>query len=94
MTRLRWTWARVPHKIDFMKFFVFIALVVLGWYGIKWLQQAGTAWRQNGRQPGHQQSGRTMRAVDTTVCQSCGIYVPAEFPTACDRRDCPFPGVG
>ncbi len=88
--RLRWTLGRVPHKIDSMKLLVFIALVVLGWYGVKWLQQAGTALRQNGRQ----QSGRTMRTMDTTVCRRCGTYVPAEFPTACDRRDCPFPGIG
>jgi Carlavirus putative nucleic acid binding protein len=77
-----------------MKFLVFIALVVLGWYGMKWLQQAGTALRQNGRQNGQQQNAKAMRAMDTTVCQRCGTYVPAEFPTACDRRDCPFPGVG
>ncbi len=88
--RLRWTSVRVPHKITLMKFFVFIALVVLGWYGMRWLQQAGMALRQN-NQP---RSGKAMRAMDTTACQRCGTYVPAEFPTACDRRDCPFPGVG
>lgn len=88
--RRRWTWGRVPHKITLMKLFVFIALVLLGWYGMKWLQNAGNVLRQNNRR----QTDRTMRTLDTTVCQRCGTYVPAEFPTACDRRDCPFPGVG
>jgi hypothetical protein len=78
-----------------MKFFVFILLLVAGWYVLTWLQRLGqqqpqrrAAGRRNGPAP------RVMRATDTMVCKRCGTDVPSDFPTACDRADCPFPGVG
>jgi hypothetical protein len=81
-----------------MKFLVFISLLVSGWYILRWLQQfengrrlnrERAAGRRNGTQP-----PRMMRATDTILCKRCGTYVPSDFPTACDRGDCPFPGVG
>lgn len=80
-----------------MKFLVFITLIVSGWYVMRWLQQFEVNRRVNG-QRGGQRSGaaspRQMRATDTVVCSRCGTYVPSDFPTACDRTGCPFPGVG
>jgi hypothetical protein len=82
-----------------MKFIVFITLLVSGWYVLRWLQQFETdrrlrAERAAGRGGGARTTARQMRATDTIACQRCGTYVPSEFPTACDRADCPFPGVG
>jgi hypothetical protein len=73
-----------------MKFFLFIAIVVSAWYVMQWFQQAEATRRRNVQQ----RSGKPIRAMDTIACKRCGTYVPSEFPTACDRRDCPFPGVG
>lgn len=82
-----------------MKFLVFIAILVSGWYVMRWMQQAEVerrlrAGRSAGRRTGKAAQPRQMRATDTVVCPRCGTYVPSEFPSACDRRDCPFPGVG
>ena len=81
-----------------MKFFVFIALIAFVWYGMRWLQQFEIARRTERPRPADRRDGaqasRMMRATDTMVCSRCGSYVPAEFPTACDRTGCPFPGVG
>ena len=86
-----------------MKFLVFITLIVLGWYVLRWLQQFETnrrlhSQRQGGHRPSDGRKGAAarppMRATDTTVCSRCGAYVPSDFPTACDRAGCPFPGVG
>ena len=81
-----------------MKFLVFIAILVTAWYVMRWLQnaeverrvRARTADRRTGKAP----QARQMRATDTIPCSRCGAYVPSEFPTACDRSGCPFPGVG
>ena len=82
-----------------MKFLVVIALLVGGWYVMRWMHQAEierrlraerAAYRRTGAPP----RGRQVRAADTIVCARCGTYVPSEFPTACDRKGCPFPGVG
>lgn len=86
----RWTWDRVPHKIAGMKFFVFIAIVVSVWYIMQWMQRVEASRRHEVQR----RSGKLARATDTIACPRCGTYVPADFPTACDRRDCPFPGVG
>jgi hypothetical protein len=81
-----------------MKLFVFLAIVVSLWYVMRWLQQAevNRRVRQNRSNDNSKRSSfrNTTRATDTIVCPRCGAYVPAEFPTACDRSDCPYPGVG
>jgi len=81
-----------------MKFLVFIAILVLGWYVMRWLQNAEVERRVRARtadlRAGKAPPPRQMRATDTMLCSRCGAYVPSEFPTACDRKDCPFPGVG
>jgi len=81
-----------------MKFLVFLAIVISIWYAMRWLQQAEVNRRVRQNQS-NDNSRSTMfrksaRATDTVVCSRCGAYVPAEFPTACSRGDCPFPGVG
>ncbi len=78
-----------------MKFLVFIFLLVAGWYVLTWLQRLGQ--QQPQRRASDRRKGaapRVMRATDTMICKRCGTYVPSDFPTACDRADCPFPGVG
>jgi hypothetical protein len=80
-----------------MKILVFLVLLVAGWYFLTWIQQLGAAARQGRRRTTDRRGNgaqRTMRATDTMICKRCGTYVPSEFPTACDRKDCPFPGVG
>jgi hypothetical protein len=81
-----------------MKILVFIVLLVAGWYFLTWIQQLGSAARRAERRTTDRRTARpaqrTMRATDTMICKRCGTYVPSEFPTACDRNDCPFPGVG
>jgi len=77
-----------------MKFIVFIALLVGGWYVLRWFQQFEIS-RKPQQQGGNQRGGIAQRqATETIACTRCGTYVPAEFPTACDRTGCPFPGVG
>jgi hypothetical protein len=85
-----------------MKFLVFITLLVSGWYVLRWLQRFEINRRlREQRQGGQGRDGQRtaaprqqMRATDTMICSRCGAYVPSDFPTACDRADCPFPGVG
>jgi hypothetical protein len=80
-----------------MKFIVFITLIAAGWYVMRWLRQFEVNRRANSERSGRRTgaaSPRQMRATDTIVCSRCGIYVPSDFPTACDRTGCPFPGVG
>ncbi len=82
-----------------MKFLVFIAILVSAWYVMRWLQNAEVerrvrAERAADRRTGKAPQARQMRATDTVLCSRCGAYVPSEFPTACDRKGCPFPGVG
>lgn len=98
-TPLHWTSRQDRPKLRAMKFFVFIAILVTAWYVLRWMQNAEVerrvrAERRAYSRAGHAPKGRQVRATDTIVCSRCGAYVPAEFPTACDRKGCPFPGVG
>ncbi len=77
-----------------MKFFVFIAIVVSVWYVMQWFQRAEMPRRMNRQRPNGKAGPRAVRATDTIACNRCGVYVPADFPTACERKGCPFPGVG
>jgi hypothetical protein len=80
-----------------MKFLVFIALLVLGWYALSWFQQFEISRRPQQRttdKRGGADSANARHATETIACARCGTYVPADFPTACDRTGCPFPGVG
>jgi hypothetical protein len=79
-----------------MKFLLFISIVVSLWYVMRWIQQAEQSRRlREDRSAGRAHAARrAMRATDTIICPRCGTYVPAEFPSACARTDCPFPGVG
>lgn len=82
-----------------MKFFVFIAILVTAWYVMRWMQNAEVERRVRAERAAYRRTGkatppRQMRATDTILCSRCGAYVPSEFPTACDRKGCPFPGVG
>jgi hypothetical protein len=82
-----------------MKFLVFIAILLSAWYVMRWLQQAEIERRLRAERAANRRTGaapraRQVRTTDTIVCSRCGTYVPSEFPTACDRPGCPFPGVG
>ncbi len=81
-----------------MKFLVFIVFLVAGWYVLRWLQQFDVARQQSRKRAADGRSSRkaqsVKRATDTIVCKRCGSYVPSDFPTACERAGCPFPGVG
>jgi hypothetical protein len=66
---------------------------------LRWMQQAEIERRLRAERATHRPTGappraQRVRTTDTIACSRCGTYVPSEFPTACDRRDCPFPGVG
>ncbi len=80
-----------------MKFLVFVSLLIIGWYGLRWLQQFDVSRRPQPRttdRRGDAPTANARSATDTIACARCGTYVPADFPTACDRTGCPFPGVG
>ncbi len=80
-----------------MKLIVFIALLVSFWYGMRWVQNAGAALmreREARRRAAAGERPRVQRATDLVACPHCGSYIPAEFPSSCGRRDCPYPGVG
>ena len=80
-----------------MKLFVFLAIVVSLWYVMRWFQQVESErrlHRDRTRERGDPTARKVPRATDTIVCVRCGSYVPADHPTACEKKDCPFPGVG
>jgi hypothetical protein len=82
-----------------MKFFVFITILASAWYVMRWVQQFEVERRLRAERAAYKAAGarpraRQVRATDTIVCSRCGTYVPSDFPTACDRTGCPFPGVG
>jgi len=82
-----------------MKFLVFIAILVSAWYVMRWMQNVEVERRLRAERAAYRSTGahpraRRVRTTDTIACSRCGTYVPSEFPTACDRRDCPLPGVG
>jgi hypothetical protein len=80
-----------------MKLIVFIGLLVSFWYGMRWIQNAGAALlrERETRRSGNPNAQRAVkRATDLVACPRCGSYIPAEFPSACARRDCPYPGIG
>jgi hypothetical protein len=88
-----------------MKFLVFLTIVVAIWYVMRSIQRANAIRRtqraadrspfpatENPYAPGRRRTAP--RATDMTPCPRCGAYIPADFPTACAREDCPFPKAG
>ena len=84
-----------------MKLFEFIAGVILIWFVLRTVRQAQ---HQNSRsakpmgsmrKPAAPTRSQAMQsATDTVACPRCGVYVPTDHRTACDRADCPFPKAG
>jgi hypothetical protein len=82
-----------------MKFLVFLTIIVSIWYVTRWFQRANAARMQpppRGPSPFSAPPRRQAvpLATDTILCARCGIYIPADPPTACARNDCPFPRAG
>ncbi len=88
-----------------MKFLVFLTIVVAIWYVMRWTRRADAIRRaerptrrapfpatENPYAPDRRRA--VPRATDMILCARCGAYIPADFPTACVREDCPFPGAG
>ena len=75
-----------------MRFLYLIAAVALVWYAMRLVQTGAAVRRMNERRAAERMRSRNIApAQDTIACRICGVYVPADSPTACDRGDCPFP---
>ena len=77
-----------------MKLFEVIAGLILIWFVFRAIRQAGQAAPPVGparRPAAPTRSEAALKATETVQCRTCGAYVPADRPTACDRADCPFP---
>ncbi|HLG86010.1 MAG TPA: hypothetical protein VKZ79_02325 [Alphaproteobacteria bacterium] len=76
-----------------MKLFEIIAGVILIWFALRAVRQgsqpAGPIGKAR-RQAASRRSETALKATETVLCRSCGAYVPADHPTACERPDCPF----
>ena len=77
-----------------MKLLEFIAGIILIWFVLRAFRQGsqpagpiGTARRPVAPRP----SETALKATETVQCRTCGAYVPADRPAACERSDCPLP---
>jgi hypothetical protein len=76
-----------------MAFYVLLIGIILVWFVVRTVRQ-GEALRRLQEQRAAQQMRSPRPAVaatDTITCPRCGVYLPADRPTACQRSDCPYP---
>ncbi|MGH6660831.1 MAG: hypothetical protein ACREB6_04780 [Rhodospirillales bacterium] len=71
------------------------AVIVLIWYGFKWLRRVQD---ERERQDRERLKGGSTRAhgdpdAETMIkCPTCGTYLAAGAPKSCGEADCPYPG--
>lgn len=83
------------------KLLLLVVLLAVVWYFFKFLERrsvgkrrdeiekaAAAAVRRNVRKHGR---NKQVKSVDTAECGTCGSFIPRNFPTACERQDCPHP---
>ncbi len=80
--------------LGFSKLLFLIVVIVVVWYGFKWLGQSGTTRvRDDAPRRRARSAERTaVSAEDTVECPVCKTYVLARDPGNCGRSNCPYPG--
>ena len=78
------------------KLLVLAALILIAWYGLKYVQRVDDVRRAVRRETGarragaHPARGTTLAAEDLAPCERCGAYVAARGAASCGRADCPW----
>jgi len=79
------------------KLVVLIAIIVVVWYGFKFLVQMERARKEAQRTAQRSEAARrrgppprAQVVEDMVKCSKCGAYVTARRPTRCGRGDCPW----
>jgi len=74
-----------------------VAVIVLIWYGFKWVGRVQAnreaehrARLRQGRMPAEDTSAKST-AHDMLKCAICGDFVSPEATSGCDRANCPYP---
>jgi formate-dependent phosphoribosylglycinamide formyltransferase (GAR transformylase) len=80
--------------IGFPKLIVLVALILLVWYGFKYVRRLEEVRQALRRAQDAARGGRggakKVVAEDMVKCPSCGAYVAARGATKCGRTDCPY----
>ncbi len=85
--------------LSFVKLLVLVGLILVVWYGFKFLarlqvlHQAAERRRTEGTRGTEARSSERGREIEELVkCRVCGSFVPAQEPAPCGRADCPARG--
>ncbi len=71
------------------------AVIVLIWYGFKWLRRVQDERERQDRErlKGGSTGRRGAPDAETMIkCPTCGTYLAAGAPKSCGQPDCPYPG--
>lgn len=73
-----------------------VAIIVLIWYGFKWLGRVQEMQERRDKERLRAQSragGAADSDAETMIkCPTCGTYLSASAPKSCGKPDCPYPG--
>lgn len=82
--------------LSFAKLLVLVGLILVVWYGFKFvarlqaLHQAAERRRTEGARGTEARSSERGREIEELVkCRVCGSYGPSQGPAPCGRADCP-----
>ena len=79
--------------LSFSKLLVLTAIVIVVWYGFRWVGRVEELRKQAARREDAGQPRRPVPASEDMVrCPSCGTYVAPRAARSCGRSDCPYPG--
>jgi uncharacterized protein len=80
--------------LSFGKLLVLILLVLVVWYGFKYVQRVEDVRRmlrrELERRQGKPQPNQPIPAEDLVKCARCGAYVATGSRSSCGRADCPW----
>jgi len=82
-----------------MKILVTAAIILVIWYGFKFVGRLAEAKEKNERDAAKNGGGKAPGKADTggetvelVACKVCGDYVSSSKTVSCGRDDCPYPG--
>lgn len=77
---------------SFGKLLVLAVIILIVWYGFKYVQRVEELQRMLRREMRRRRDGapqpRTLPAEDLVKCERCGAYVAAGSRASCGRADC------
>ncbi len=80
-----------PTKILFTA-----AIILVIWYGFKWVGRLSEAKERDEAQAAKSKDGgkseNAKEAVELIACKVCGDYISSDKKVSCGRDDCPYPG--